>query len=164
MQPGPHQMRLTPQRKAVLDVLCAARDHPTAADLFQRVRQVHPGIGAATVYRTLALLVTAGLARELSLGDGGSARYDGNVARHDHLVCDRCGRAVDIDRPVPAALVSSVAARSGFLVTGYDLRFRGLCPQCLGVGHDVQAGHNGPDAYGETPAPPTSRPDRVGVR
>ena len=60
-------MRITPQRRAVLEVLHAAHDHPTAADVFERVRRVHPGIGAATVYRTLGLLVDSGEALELNL-------------------------------------------------------------------------------------------------
>src|SRR3954447_3895909 len=95
-------VRLTPQRRAVLDVLRGCADHPTAAEVLERVRQRHPGIGAATVYRSLGLLVETGEALELSLGDGASARYDGNVTVHDHLVCDACGRAVDVTRATTA--------------------------------------------------------------
>jgi Fe2+ or Zn2+ uptake regulation protein len=123
-------LRLTPQRQAVLDVLQAAHDHPTAYEVFERVRRISPGIGPATVYRSLALLVESGQALELALGDGASARYDSNIARHDHLVCHRCGRAVDIDTPVSARTIAGVEAESDFLVTGYDLQFRGLCPDC----------------------------------
>lgn len=129
--------RMTPQRRAVLDVLGAAHDHPTAADVYDRVRLVHPGIGAATVYRTLALLVESGQALELSLGDGGSARYDGNVARHDHLVCDACGRAVDVETPLPPQAVTNLSRRTGFRIAGYDLQFRGRCPDCAATeGHE----------------------------
>src|SRR3954451_24263204 len=83
------------------DVLGSSHDHPTAAEVYDRVRRVHPGIGAATVYRSLALLVETGQALELSLADGASARYDGNVGRHDHVVCVGCGRAVDVETPLP---------------------------------------------------------------
>ena len=129
------ELRLTPQRRAVLDVLEASRDHPTAADVYHRVRDQSPGIGAATVYRTLALLVREGRALELQLGDsapgkGNAARYDANTGRHDHLVCETCGRAVDIDSPVPDDLVATLASSSGFRITSYDLQFRGLCPDC----------------------------------
>ena len=122
--------RQTPQRRAVLDVLRASDDHPTAADVYQRVRRAAPGIGAATVYRTLALLVATGQARELSLGDEHTSRYDANTARHDHLVCDRCHRAVDVDVPVPDGLLPRLADRTGFSITSYDLQFHGLCPAC----------------------------------
>ena len=132
MTAAPPQLRLTPQRRAVLDVLEAARDHPTASDVYDRVRLHAPGIGAATVYRTLALLVREGRALELQLGDGpgSAARYDANTGRHDHLVCDNCGRAVDVDSPIPADLIAALASATGFRIGSYDLQFRGLCPDC----------------------------------
>lgn len=122
-------LRLTPQRQAVLDVLRSSADHPTAQDVIDRVRRTAPGIGAATVYRTLNLLVEQGYALELALGDA-AARYDANTSRHDHVVCVRCGAAADVDAPLPARIAQTVEAVSGFVVTGHDLRFRGLCPTC----------------------------------
>lgn len=122
--------RMTPQRRAVLDVLAASHDHPTAAEVLDRVRRTHPGIGAATVYRTLALLVEGGQALELSLGDGGSARYDGNAARHDHVVCTSCGRAVDVQTTLPPTAMSALSRLTGFTIAGYDLQFHGRCPDC----------------------------------
>jgi Fur family ferric uptake transcriptional regulator/Fur family peroxide stress response transcriptional regulator len=130
-----HQgFRLTAQRRAVLEVLRAAHDHPTAAEVYDRVRVIVPGIGAATVYRALGLLVRAGYALELSLGNGAAARYDANVERHDHAVCGRCGRAVDIDLPIPTETVDALSRSTGFVITGYDLQFRGLCPSCQATG------------------------------
>ena len=122
-------LRLTPQRRAVLDVLRAAEDHPTAAEVFDRVRDVSPGIGPATVYRTLGRLVETGQALELTFGDG-AARYDANTDRHDHVVCEGCNRAVDIDLPVPGELVGRLADETGFAISSYDLQFRGRCPDC----------------------------------
>lgn len=122
--------RMTPQRQAVLEVLHSSHDHPTAAEVLERVRATQPGIGAATVYRTLALLVESGQALELALGDGGSARYDGNVGRHDHVVCTSCGRAVDVDTALPRQTVRTLSRRTGFSISGYDLQFRGRCPDC----------------------------------
>ena len=123
-------VRMTPQRQAVLDVLHASPDHPTATEVYDRVRRVLPGVGAATVYRTLALLVESGQALELSLGDGSSARYDGNISRHDHVVCVGCGRAVDVETPLPRTAVPTLARATGFAITGYDLQFHGRCPSC----------------------------------
>jgi Fur family ferric uptake transcriptional regulator/Fur family peroxide stress response transcriptional regulator len=122
--------RVTPQRRAVLDVLTAAHDHPTAAQVFDRVRAHQPGIGAATVYRTLALLVAEGQARMLSLGEGASARYDANVSRHDHVLCVDCGAAMDVLAPLPARTVADMASRTGYDLTDYDVQFRGRCPSC----------------------------------
>jgi Fur family transcriptional regulator, peroxide stress response regulator len=124
------EIRMTPQRQAVLDVLHRSHDHPTAAEVYDRVRAGAPGIGAATVYRTLALLVESGQALELSLADGARARYDGNVARHDHVVCTQCGRAVDVSSPLPAGAVPALARRTGFAISNYHLQFHGRCPDC----------------------------------
>ena len=133
MQTSPlDDVRMTPQRRAVLQVLHDSTDHPTAADVFERVRALVPGIGAATVYRTLALLVEGGHALELALGDGSSARYDGNVTRHDHLVCTGCGRAIDVSAPLPRQAVSDLARTTGFTITSYDVQFRGRCADCEG--------------------------------
>jgi Fe2+ or Zn2+ uptake regulation protein len=123
-------VRLTPQRQAVLDVLRSCEDHPTAADVLSRVRRRHPGIGSATVYRSLAWLVDNGEALELSLGDGASARYDGNTTHHDHVVCIDCGRAIDVPRNNPGPNVTGLARRTGFAISSYDLQFRGRCPDC----------------------------------
>ena len=123
-------MRLTPQRRAVLDVLAAARDHPTAGQVCERVRAREPGVGPATVYRTLALLVSDGQARMLTLGDGSSARYDAKVNRHDHVVCTGCGAALDVDAPVPDKIVAQLAEQTGYDLREYDLQFLGRCPSC----------------------------------
>lgn len=122
--------RVTPQRRAVLDVLMAAHDHPTAAQVFARVRHHQPGIGAATVYRTLSLLVDDGQARMLSLGDATSARYDANVSRHDHVICVDCGAAMDVEAPLPAAALADMSAHTGYDLTEYDVQFRGRCAVC----------------------------------
>jgi Fur family ferric uptake transcriptional regulator/Fur family peroxide stress response transcriptional regulator len=134
MRADPAELRLTPQRRAVLTVLQEAHDHPTAQEVFERVRVSAPGIGFATVYRTLNLLVGAGQALELSLGHS-SARYDANVERHDHLVCIGCGRASDLPTALPAEALAQVARASGFSVTSYDLQFRGHCPDCATSPH-----------------------------
>jgi Fur family ferric uptake transcriptional regulator/Fur family peroxide stress response transcriptional regulator len=140
---------MTPQRRAVLDVLRASADHPTASEVYDRVRAVEPGVGAATVYRALAMLVQTGQAAELTLGGGSgaeeadapskygaaaaaprkrSARYDAHVDAHDHAVCTRCGRAVDVAAVRPD--LARVARATGFEITGYDTQFHGRCPDC----------------------------------
>ena len=125
--------RLTPQRRAVLEVLRESPDHPTAIEVYERVRARASGIGAATVYRTLALLVSTGQARELNF-DSGAARYDATTERHDHLVCLGCGSATDIQSPIPAATLVQIASDYGYALAGYDVQFRGFCPECQAAG------------------------------
>lgn len=122
--------RLTPQRAAVLDTVRRAQDHPTARGVYQRVRRRVPGIGFATVYRALNLLADHGQVLELQLGDEAVARYDGNVARHDHVVCSRCGAVADVSVELPEHATVEATAASGFAVDSYELRFSGRCPSC----------------------------------
>jgi Fe2+ or Zn2+ uptake regulation protein len=131
-------LRVTPQRQAVLDVLTAAHDHPTAAQVFDRVRGRQPGIGAATVYRTLSLLVAEGQARVLSLGEGASARYDANISRHDHVLCVDCGAAMDVEAALPVGALADMSNRTGYDLTDYDVQFRGRCPACDRLAHRHQ--------------------------
>ncbi len=137
------EWRLTPQRRAVLEILESATDHPTAAEVFERVRGSAPGIGPATVYRTLALLVANGLARELSLGDGSASRYDGKTGRHDHLVCTSCGAASDVHTALPAQLIEQLTGSTGYAISRYDLQFHGLCPNCQTLTTHPQEEMNG---------------------
>lgn len=123
--------RLTPQRAAVLDVVREATDHPTAREIYRRVRARQAGIGFATVYRTLNLLVAHGEILELNLGDGAVARYDGNTGQHDHVLCMDCGAAADVRIELPAQAQIQAEADSGFTVTGYELQFMGRCRDCL---------------------------------
>jgi len=126
----PAAFRLTPQRAAVRDVVRQAQDHPTAREVYQRVRHRAPGIGFATVYRALNLLADHGQVLELQLGDEAVARYDGNVARHDHVVCNPCGAVADVSVELPAHVTIEATAASGFAVDAYELRFSGRCPSC----------------------------------
>ncbi len=114
----------------MLDVVRHAGDHPTARDIYQRVRRRRPGIGFATVYRALNLLVAHREVLELQLGDDAVARYDGNTSHHDHVVCPGCGAVADLSVRLPADVNARAAAATGFAVTGYDLRFEGRCPDC----------------------------------
>lgn len=120
--------RLTPQRAAVREVVWEARDHPTAREIYRRVKARQPGIGCATVYRTLNLLVEHGTILELQLG--GVAHYDANTAPHGHVRCTGCGAIADINVPLLASTTWRAARDSGFDVDGYELAFLGRCAAC----------------------------------
>lgn len=124
--------RMTPQREAVLEAVRSSHVHPSAEDILGVVRRTSPGIGVATVYRTLDLLVRHGLIRELRLGDESVTRYDGNARRHDHVVCQGCGRVFDVEIALPDRLLSVAAEQVDVHIDGYDLQFRGTCLTCRG--------------------------------
>jgi Fur family peroxide stress response transcriptional regulator len=121
--------KLTRQRDAVLQVIRSREDHPTANEIFQAARQHLPTISYATVYNSLRFLKEAGLVHEIKFGDGAS-RYDRETDRHDHAICNDCGKLVDFDLPQAADLMQAAARKSKFQPASVHLTLRGTCPDC----------------------------------
>ena len=124
--------RLTPQRRAIIRALLEDDRHPTADQIFTRVRQVMPDISHATVYNTLRELVEMGVLHELNLGLG-ERHYDFAAANHAHLVCLGCGRVEDVLCDCDALTLSPEQAY-GFQVLDCNVIFRGYCPACIAPG------------------------------
>lgn len=118
--------RVTRQRRAVYEVLLRKRDHPTADEVFQRVRGTMPEISLATVYNCLDALVASGLARQLAR-DQGASRFCPNMREHGHFHCDGCGKVFDVEVPSGRALVPMP---SGFRATRVEVTLHGHCPGC----------------------------------
>jgi Fur family peroxide stress response transcriptional regulator len=122
--------RITPQRLAVVGALMDARNHPSAEDLFARVRETCPTTSLATVYKTLDTLKEIGEVLELEFRDG-SNRYDGvRPQSHPHLVCTRCGKIEDVDLDGISALAAEVAASTKYEVRSHRVDFYGICADC----------------------------------
>jgi Fur family transcriptional regulator, peroxide stress response regulator len=123
------RQKLTPQREAVFQVIMEREDHPTANDIFEGARRRLPTISHATVYNSLRYLKQAGLVHEINFGDSAS-RYDRETDRHDHAICNGCGKLVDFDLPEAAELMRAAARKSRFKPQSIHLTLRGLCPDC----------------------------------
>ena len=122
---------MTGNRQVVLEVLRSTTAHPTAQQVFLAAREQQPGIGFATVYRTLDLLVRHGLAQEVFRDKDGAAHYDGNVTRHDHAICDGCGKIADVSAPLHALTHAIIERQVGFRVDWHSTAFTGLCADCV---------------------------------
>jgi Fur family ferric uptake transcriptional regulator len=124
--------RLTAQRRAIAHTLTGPCVHLTAEEVWEGARALVPEVSQATVYNTLNELVRLGEVREVD-GVGRARRYDPNsVVPHHHLLCDGCGRIVDV---VPEGDLTSalpVAARHGFRGLQAEIVYRGTCPDCAG--------------------------------
>lgn len=120
--------RVTPQRRAIIQALLEDDAHPTADQIFTRVRQVMPDISQATVYNTLRELVEMDVLHELNLGLG-ERHYDFAAANHAHLVCLGCGRVEDALCDC-STLTLSLEQAHGFHVLDCNVIFRGYCPAC----------------------------------
>jgi Fur family peroxide stress response transcriptional regulator len=124
-------LRMTPQRQAILDAVRSSRDHPRAAEIYERVRAVLPGIAFGTVYNALHALADHGIILQLSFGDHAS-RFDGRVDRHDHALCTRCGELADAVAPPAPDVVRQAAAETGFAIHAYHTQLLGVCAACQG--------------------------------
>jgi len=124
-------LKMTHAREAVLAAFLGLESHVSADAVYEAARLIDPGIGQATVFRTIKLLSDAGLARE-ACRDDGARRYEHayNHAHHDHLTCAACGAVVEfVDADIERAQ-DAVYRRYGFKSTGHRLELFGLCPEC----------------------------------
>lgn len=124
-------LRLTPQRRLILDYFLHAEWHLSAEELFQRIRQIDPRLGYSTVYRTLKLLCDCHLARELPLGDERShfePMY--KVHHHDHLICSGCGKIIEFFSKDIEDVQQKVCAEHRFLLTNHTHEIYGYCEEC----------------------------------
>lgn len=120
------------QRELIADVFFRAGGHLRVEDLLDRVREIDPKIGQATVYRTMKLLTQCGLAEAHQFGDG-HTRYepvDEPEEHHDHLICDSCGRIVEFFSPRIEELQDEIAKKHGFRVTNHRMELYGICKDC----------------------------------
>jgi len=124
--------RATRQLAAIYDALAAAHDHPTADQVFQRVRDALPRVSLGTVYRNLDKLREQGRLRVVRLGDG-QAHYDAMVDEHDHFVCEQCASVVDLPRARGVAAAGALRAR-GCVVRWHTTSIYGLCAACAAAG------------------------------
>ena len=120
--------KMTRQRQVILDELCHTRTHPTADQLFERVRKRLPRIGLATVYRNLDSMDKAGLIRRLD--DGAQRRYDADLSRHYHVRCLHCGSIDDIFDLEFCSPSDALRSANDFEIVDYHLEFLGICPKC----------------------------------
>ncbi len=126
------RLKMTPQRRHILEVFLGQSGHVTSEELYELVKKSYKTIGQATVYRTLKHLSGSGLAKEVDFGDG-ITRYElHGQDHHDHLICERCGRNEEVLNETIEKLQVEVAKRHGFTLTRHKMYLYGLCPDCQG--------------------------------
>lgn len=123
--------RLTGPRRALVDLIAARDGHFTAADLVADVSARSLGIGRATVFRSLDVLLDLGVVERIDLPSGEHAYVACEPTHHHHVVCSRCGRAADIEDAGLASVVDDVEHRTGYRIDRHRLELFGLCPTCL---------------------------------
>ena len=125
------ELGLTKQREVVLQVIRDSHTHLTANEVFVAAKDMLPSISFATVYNSLRYLKEAGHIAEIQFGNRAS-RFDRMTNRHDHALCTRCGKLVDIEMDLPPQLVRQAERASKFKTESVEFTLRGICPDCAG--------------------------------
>ena len=121
--------RNTIQRSLVFEAVNKLQCHATADEIYEAIVKDHPNISRATVYRNLKLLSDSGEIRKLDV-PGGADRFDHLCHDHCHVKCVKCGRIFDVDMEYITGLEKNIKDNHGFMFTGYEILFRGICPDC----------------------------------
>jgi Fur family transcriptional regulator, ferric uptake regulator len=123
-------LKSTKQRDTIVREFFKKHQHLTVEELWGRVRQQDPGIGYATVYRTLKLLTESGLALKREFG-GGQARFEHITDHHhDHLICMDCGDIIEFENDEIEHLQEKVCRKHGFRLVHHKMELYGYCAKC----------------------------------
>lgn len=126
-----HGLKQTSQRARILEVFLDMGGHPTMEDVYGELARRGWNVGMATVYRTMRLLLDAGVAHKQRFGDG-VERYEVKVGRrqHVHFICEVCGRSMDIVAPGVERNYAQLARANGFILGTHQTYLHGVCPEC----------------------------------
>jgi len=125
----PKNLRTTQQRTIILAEVRASNSHPSADELYSRVKKRLPRISLGTVYRNLEILTQLGEIQELKLS-GSLKRYDWNPSKHYHIRCIHCDRVDDAPIAPLNQIEDDLYEATVFEIIGHNLEFTGLCPDC----------------------------------
>jgi Fur family ferric uptake transcriptional regulator len=125
------RLKRTEQRETILEVFLQSKRHLTVEELHNLVKYRDPSIGLTTIYRTMKLFCDCNLARANHF-DEGRVRYEQQykTAHHDHMICTKCGDAIEFVNPQIEKLQEKVARQFGFQMTNHRMEIYGLCQKC----------------------------------
>jgi Fe2+ or Zn2+ uptake regulation protein len=124
-----HNLRMTHQREIILEEIRRSKTHPTADELYERIKKKLPRVSLATVYRNLEILSEVGLIKKLEIS-GRQKRFDWDPEGHDHVFCVHCQRIDNIGHAASSAPEVESIQEQGYRITGRRIEFFGLCPKC----------------------------------
>jgi Fur family ferric uptake transcriptional regulator len=134
-----HPLRMTAQRRIMLEELRKVHVHPTAGEIYEKVRKRLPRISLGTVYRNLEILSEVGMIQKLEMA-GTQKRFDGTIENHYHVRCMRCGRVDDVLVDPAPIIDEALVELSDYEILGLRIEFVGLCPECRKADRPVRKG------------------------
>lgn len=124
-----HNVRITPQRYAILAYLIETDTHPTADDIYQALMNKFSSMSVATIYNSLKLFIRLNLVTELKYGDT-SSRFDFMGHKHYHVICMTCGQIDDIHYEGLATVEQLAHEKTQYNIMSHRLELYGVCPEC----------------------------------
>lgn len=124
-----HGLKITPQRRAILQLLIDDASHPTAEEVYRRVQLTMPDVSRTTVYNTFRELSELGMLAPVHDWNEEGQRYDTNTHAHHHLYCIRCRKLLDVGRDFED-LELDAAEAFGYQILSRQVTFYGICPDC----------------------------------
>ncbi len=126
-------LRNTRPRRVIVEqlaALAASGADFTAQDLWHELQAKDPGLGRATVYRAVDLLLSKGLLDRVPFADGTHRYRLCGGAHHHHLTCTQCQRVVEISACLPPDLLAAISSKTDFAIDGHSVELFGRCPAC----------------------------------
>jgi len=105
------------------------RNHPTADEIYRKLREDFPRLSLGTVYRNLNAFAQKGDIRRVTILSGGD-RYDFRMDKHEHMLCENCGCVIDVEAEVEIKLKETDIISDKYTLNGYTLFLHGLCSKC----------------------------------
>ncbi|MGC8553899.1 MAG: Fur family transcriptional regulator [Candidatus Acidulodesulfobacterium sp.] len=125
---------LTPQRLEIIKIVSESKSHPSAVDVYDKLRKAYPMISLNTVYKNLSLLSSIHEVKEIRTLQN-SVHYDGDISLHGHAICEKCGRIIDVkidESDFKGFFDAKIKEnfKENYYINNYGLEFYGLCDLC----------------------------------
>lgn len=127
------KLKQTPQRLAIINFMENNKNHPTVDDIYKAIVTQFPTISVATIYNNLEILKNLGMIKEITI-DPQKKHFDPDTTSHNHLICTRCKRIVDININFDIKLPTEY--NQDFEITGNHIEFYGICSACKSLEND----------------------------
>lgn len=131
--------RTTRQLQAIRRYTESVKTHPTAEEVFTVIVEEIPEISLRTVYRNLNKLSEEGVLRKIQVPNAPD-RFDSTLEPHQHIICTECGEFIDVFMNNEQKLLEEIHGLSGYIITGIDVVYRGICPACNKENNNIEKG------------------------
>lgn len=128
--------KITTQRSVIFEILSEyENEHLSPEEIYHIIKDTHPEIGLATIYRTLQLFEETGLVYKLNFDDG-RYRYElmshnkNEIHQHHHLICKKCGKIIEVKEDLMNSLEEIIEKQYNFEIKDHVVKFTGICGQC----------------------------------